>query len=102
MGKEYLSTFKSLRAKEKARPFSQMKFKYKYQLIMRPFSMESGLEAFVSSKKAPRCSIDFQEINNYKLIHKKIVNPLKVCRTEGCLFSMIRMYLKSIPSKKGA
>ena len=35
---------------EKARPLSAINFKnIKYQLIMRPFSMESALKAFVSS-----------------------------------------------------
>ena len=59
MAKEYLSTFKSLKAKEKAR---------------------------LSSPMAPAVRHTFRGLMITKLIHTKIIKPLNVCPTQGFLF----------------
>ena len=55
--------------------------KYKYQLIMRSFSSESALKAYISSKKkVSRCSTLFWRINNYKTnTHTNYQSLKRVC-----------------------
>ena len=69
---------------------------------MRPFSMESALEAFVSPKKSapPTVRHTFEGLIIFMWISFVIINHFKVCRTAGCLFQMTWTLLKLIPSKK--
>jgi len=81
MRKGYLSAFKSLNAKEKARPLSAMRAPHK--------------SIHIIVKRRPAVRHTFKGLIITELIHTKLINPLKVCPTK-------RLLLKLIASKKGA
>ena len=64
--------------------------------------MESALKCIrIIEKRCPVVRHTFEGLIITKLIHSKIINPSKVFQTAGCIFSLIWMLLKLIPSKKG-
>ena len=87
IGIEYLSTFES--------PLSAMNFKsININLLCVLFLWNQLYMHSYHRKKAPRCLHTFYGAIITKLNHTKCINPLKVCTTKGCLFSMKRMSLK--------